>query len=194
MKNRSLPTAMLFMVLTAMTACSNKDTIESDLGIRGAPDWVNEGTQAVDDEEGRYIHGVAFAPPLNDESLQTATADGRARAEVARVVSSFISSTLNDYSASSGDAAASSIEQTVTHSTQTALNGSKIKGRWKDENTGNIYSFAEMDMQALDGAIKAAAKLSDNFKKFYASHATANFERFVEGTQVKGNQVEGTQP
>jgi hypothetical protein len=191
MMNRSLPAAMLFMALVALTACSSKETIESDMGISGAPDWVNEGTQAVDDDDGRYIQGVAFAPPLNDESLQTSTADGRARAEVARVVSSFISSTLNDYSASTGDAAASSIEQTVTSSTQTALNGSKIKGRWKDESTGNIYSFAEMDMNALDAAIKAAGKLSENFKKFYASHATANFERFVEGKQVKGNQVEG---
>lgn len=181
MLNRSLSAVIVFFILAGLAACSSRETIESDLGISGAPDWVNEGTQAVDDDDGRYIQGVAYAPPLNDESLQTSTADGRARAEVARVVSSFVESTLNDYSASTGDTAVSNIEQTVTNSTRTILNGSKIQGRWKDDDTGNIYSFAEMDMEALDDAIKVSGKLSDNFKAFFNNHSNANFERFVKG-------------
>jgi len=181
MLNRSLSAAMIFSVLAALAACSSTETIESDLGMPNAPDWVNEGTQAVGDDDGSYIQGVAYAPPLNDQSLQTATADSRARAEVARVVSSFVDSTLNDYSASTGDTAVSNIEQTVTSSTRTALNGVRIKARWKDQQTGNIYSFAEMDMDALDYAISTASKLSDSFRVFYNSRASANFERFVQG-------------
>lgn len=153
------------------------------MGMSDAPDWVNEGTQAVDDDDGRYIQGVAYAPPLNDQSLQTSTADSRARAEVARVVSSLVDSTLSDYSASTGDTAVSNIEQTVISSTRTALNGVRIKARWKDTDTGNIYSFAEMDMDALDDSIRTASKLSDNFKAFYTNQANANFERFVQGQE-----------
>ncbi|MBV1915584.1 MAG: LPP20 family lipoprotein [Pseudomonadales bacterium] len=166
-------------ILAGLVACGGSPTIESDLGVKGAPDWVNEGTQSVDSDDGRYIYGVAFAPPMNDSSLQTATADNRARAELARTVSTYVSSTLSDYSASSGNAASTSIEQNITSATQTLLNGSKIKGRWLDKHSGNIYSFAEMDMESLDDSIAAADKLSPEFKKFYSENSSANFQRFV---------------
>lgn len=168
------------IILSGLVACSSSSpTIESDLGIRGAPDWVNEGTQAVDNDDGRFIYGVAFAPPLNDASLQTATADSRARAELARIVGTYVDSTLSDYAASSGDNASASIEQQITTTTQTLLNGAKIKGHWRDKSSGNIYSFAEMDMKALDEAISTAEKLSQGFKEYYSKNASANFQRFM---------------
>lgn len=179
MKRPIYGTIMACLLSMLMACSSNSPTIESDMGIKGAPDWVNEGTQAVDNDDGRFIYGVAFAPPLNDESLQTSTADSRARAELARVVSTFVDSTLSDYAASSGDSASSSIEQNITTTTQTLLNGAKIKGHWRDSRSGNIYSFAEMDMKALDDAIATAGKLSQNFKDFYSQNAGANFKRFV---------------
>jgi hypothetical protein len=166
-----------------LAACSSSPTIESDMGISGAPDWVNEGTQAVDNDDGRFVYGVAFAPPLNDMALQTSAADTRARAEVARMVSTYIDHTISDYAASSGDTATSSIQQTLNSSTQTVLNGAKIKGHWKDDKSGNIYSFAEMDMKALDDAISTAGKLSQGFKDYYQAKANANFDRFMKETQ-----------
>ena len=178
---------LLFALFAALllAACSSSPTVESDLGIEDAPDWVNEGTQAVSDDDGRLIHGVGSAPVLNDEALQTSAADNRARAEVARIVSTFIDSTISDYSASAGaeSTAELSIEQSINATTQTALNGAKIKGRWRDPNTGTIYSFAEMDMKALGDAIAAAGKLSTSFKQFYAQKANANFDRFVKESQ-----------
>jgi len=167
------------LLLTLLIACGGAPTIESDLGIKGAPDWVNEGTQAVDNPGGRYLYGVGMAQPMNDESLQRSTADSRARAELARIVSTYVDSTLSDYAAASGDSATNSIEQLIKSSTQTVLNGAKIKGRWRDSRTGNIHSFAEMDMKTLDDAISNAAKLSENFRQYYENNATANFRRFI---------------
>jgi len=168
-----------------LAACSSNPSIESDMGIEDAPDWVNEGTQAVSDDGGRLIYGVGSAPVLNDVALQTSAADNRARAEVARIVSTFIDSTISDYSASAGadSSAQLSIEQNINATTQTALNGAKIKGRWRDPNTGTVYSFAAMDMKTLDDAVAAAGKLSDSFKRFYAQKANANFDRFVKEAQ-----------
>jgi hypothetical protein len=176
---------LAFFAAMLLAACSSSPKIESDLGIEDAPDWVNEGTQAVSDDKGRLIHGVGSAPVLNDDALQTAAADNRARAEVARVVSTFIDSTISDYSASAGvdSNAELSIEQSINATTQTALNGARIKGRWRDPNTGIIYSMAEMDMKALGDAISAANKLSTSFKQFYAQKANANFDRFVKETK-----------
>lgn len=171
---------LLLLPLILLAACSSTTKIESDLNIKGAPDWVNEGTQAVDNQKGRFVYGVAFAPPLNDESLQTSTADNRARAEVARVISVYIDSTVSDYSASSGNDASMSVEQTISGVTRTVLNGSRVKGRWRDENTGNIWSFVEMDMKALDDAIATSGKLSQGFKGYYSKNSAANFDRFVK--------------
>lgn len=181
--NRTITSFWLTLIAALLlAACSTSSNIESDLGIEDAPDWVNEGTQAVNDDDGRLIHGVGSAPALNDAALQVAAADNRARAEVARIVTTFIDSTVSDYSASAGagSRAALSIEQDITATTQTALNGARIKGRWRDPETGIVYSMAEMDMQALNDAIAAAGKLSASFKDFYARQANAGFDRFVK--------------
>ena len=181
----SFTRAICVSVLPVMLlmACSGSPKIESDLGIKGAPDWVNEGTQAVDNKNGRFIYGVASAPPLNDDALQTSTADQRARAEVARVVATYVDATLSDYSESTGEDASMSIEQTINSITQTVLNGSSVKGRWRDDNSGNIWSFVEMDMKALDDAIATSAKLSQNFKGYYSGNSGANFERFMKDAE-----------
>lgn len=183
MNQRSVYGLFIAALLLILSACGGSPTIESDLGIKGAPDWVNEGTQAVENPDGRYLYGVGFAPDMNDFALQRSTADNRARAELAKIVSTYIDATLSDYAAATGDTASSSVEQVIRSSTQTVLNGAKIKGHWRDENTGTIYSFAEMDMQSLDQAIENANKLSENFRQYYESNATANFKRFLKGSE-----------
>lgn len=180
MNQRSVYGLCIATLLALLTACGGSPTIESDLGIKGAPDWVNEGTQAVENPDGRYLYGVGFAPEMNDFALQRSTADNRARAELAKIVSTYIDATLSDYATASGDNASSSVEQVIRSSTQSVLNGAKIKGRWRDEDTGTIYSFAEMDMQSLDQAIENANKLSEDFRQYYQRKATANFERFLK--------------
>src|SRR5579872_6702290 len=69
--------SMAVVVLTAslLAACNSRTTVESNLGIKGAPDWVNKGSQALNDQSGRLIQGIASAPGMNDLSLQTSTAD-----------------------------------------------------------------------------------------------------------------------
>ena len=41
-----------------LSACAGGTTVESDLGLDHAPDWVNEGSQALNNEDGRLFHGV----------------------------------------------------------------------------------------------------------------------------------------
>ena len=105
--------SVLFLVL-ALGACSGKTIIESDMGLSDAPDWVNEGTQAVDNDDGRLIHGLGMAPPMGDISLQKATADNRARAEIARVLSTYVDTVIKDYTASTGGEADLNVERVIT--------------------------------------------------------------------------------
>ncbi|WP_370978811.1 LPP20 family lipoprotein [Agaribacterium sp. ZY112] len=174
-----------FFVVAAATltlfACSSSRTdVESDLGIKGAPDWVNEGTKAVDNDKGQLIHGIGSAPDMGDQSLQRSTADGRARAEVARVVSTIVKSSLNDYTTSTGETADMSVEREITTTTNSALNGSLIVANWKDPRTGTLYSIAELDLKKLDAAIESAKKLGNLDKTQFKQDLNANFDRFMK--------------
>ncbi len=174
---------ILLLVTTWLAACSGSTRIKSDLQIKGAPDWVNEGTQAVKNKDDRLIHGRGEAPSMGDESLQKATADNRARAEIARVLSTIMKDTLSDYTASSGGESDYSVEREISSSTQQALSGARILGHWKDSKTGIIYALAELDTKSMDKAMATANKLSDNFKQYYQKNADANFDRFIEGQE-----------
>ena len=163
-----------------LMACAGGTNIESDLGISGAPDWVNEGTQAVSDDDGRLIQGLGMAPPMGDFSLQKGTADSRARAEIARVLSSYIETTLNDYTASASGQLDVSVEREIKTQTKLALSGAKIMGHWKNDDTGDIFSFAELDMEAVDKTLETATSLSEGFQKYYSQQAASGFNRFIE--------------
>jgi len=170
---------VVFLAL-ALGACSSKTVIESDMGMSGAPDWVNEGTQAVENDDGRLIHGVGMAPAMGDVSLQKSTADSRARAEVARVLSTYIDAVSKDYTASSGGEADLNIEREIRSTTQLVLSGARILGRWKDEDTNDIYAFAELDMDAIEATLNTATSLSDAFKRYYKENTNTNFDRLME--------------
>jgi len=171
--------SILFLVL-ALGACSSKTVIESDMGLSNAPDWVNEGTQAVDNDDGRLIHGLGMAPPMGDISLQKATADNRARAEIARVLSTYVNTVIKDYTGSTGSEADLNVERVIDSTTQLALSGARILGHWKDDDSGDVYAFAELDMEAVEKSLQTAANLSAAFKDHYKNNVDANFDRFME--------------
>ena len=74
-----------------------------------------------------------------------------------------------------------------SHLHQIALSGSKILGYWKDENTGDIYAFAEFNLSAMEQLIERSDSLSTAFKDYYRNNNNANFERFVD-------EIKQTQP
>lgn len=173
-------------IAALLAACGGATNIESDLGIKGAPDWVNEGTQAVSDRNGRLIQGVGSAPELGDPSLQRSTADNRARAEIARVLSSYMDVALNDYQASSsaggaaGDVAAdASVQQQINSVSQVVLNGAKIVGRWKDEQNGTVYSFAELDLDRVQKLVESNRNMNEDLKEYLVNQGDAVFDDFA---------------
>ncbi len=174
---------LLVTVLLVATGCSSTKSstdIESDMGLEDAPAWVNNGTKTVSNEEGQLIHGVGSAPAMGDLSLQKATADTRARAEVARIMSTFIDATLADYSASNGEGFDMSVEKTIKSSTKAALSGATIIGSWRDKNSGEVYSFAELNLNTLEASISNADKVNKSFKQYSEKNLEANFERFTK--------------
>ena len=188
MKKRMLSTAVLVLLAGTLVACSSGRTkVESDLGIEDAPDWVNEGSQALNNKDGRLIHGFGSAPKMTDFSLQRSTADDRARAEVARVLSSFMNVVSQDYVATAGYGEATVDEQAISRQIEnvTKLNmaGTEIIAWWRSENDGMIYSLAELDMKRVNDIVKKANVMNEGFVKHLETRGETLFDRFIEGNE-----------
>ncbi|HUL93354.1 MAG TPA: LPP20 family lipoprotein [Burkholderiales bacterium] len=184
--SRTLAAAALAL---ALAACGGgKTVVESDLGIKGAPDWVNKGTQAVNDKDGRLFHGVGSSPSLGDEALQRSTADDRARAEVARMLSTYLDVVSSDYAASSGTGSSTSADQSVSRQikavTKQNLAGSKIIGRWKDPKTSTVYSIAELDLKQIKTTLEGANGMNDDLRRYVGRNADNIFDK-VSGEKSK---------
>jgi len=177
---------LIFKFLTAifcvaLVACSGKTIVESDLRIAGAPDWVNKGTATLNDRGGRLIHGVAMAPAMGDESLQTSTADDRARAEVARVLSTYMDVASNDYAAATNNADnAQAISRQIKSATKVVLSGARIIAHWRDKRTNNIYALAELDMKQVKDTLKTVEGLNEDMRVYLDKHGDNIFDKIKE--------------
>ncbi|MBX2857769.1 MAG: LPP20 family lipoprotein [Cellvibrionaceae bacterium] len=181
-----LPKVSLFnailCALFILSACSSNTKVESDLGLKGAPDWVNKGKQALSNKKGRYFHGSGSAPAMSDTSLQRSTADNRARAELAQIFSSYMNVLASDYGAALSDGeqtvSEQSLSRTIENTTKLNLQGAEIIARWKDPKTGVVYSLAELDMNKFKTIIHTASQMHPDFKTFVSSKADDIFDSF----------------
>ena len=179
--NKITPTLMLLSISLLIFGCSSKTVVESDLGMSGAPDWVNEGTQYLNNNEGKLFHGVGEAPIMGDVSLQKSTADNRARAELARILSSWLDVASQDYTAASGtgkDAISQqSVSREIKNLSKINLSGAKIIGRWKNKKTGTLYSIAELDMKYVKQILETVKSLNQDLKQYLTEHADNIFDK-----------------
>ena len=172
------------LIAAALTACATKTEVESDLGLSGAPDWVNEGTNTLNNRDGRLFHGVGQAPPMGDEALQIATADGRARAEVARIFSSYMDVVGQDYLSATGagkDAdAQQSVSQQIRNLTKVNLAGARIIAHWRDDKTQTIYSLAELDLKHVKQTAGAAEDMNEDLRRYVSTQGDNIFDRMEQ--------------
>lgn len=176
---------VLLLALGLITACSSRTVVESNLGVKGAPDWVNKGSQALNDQHGRLIHGIGSAPNMNDQSLQESTADDRARAEVARVLSSFMHVVSQDYSAAAGSGQDQQTQESVSRQIQNVtdqnVSGARIIARWTDPRTGTVWSLAELDMKQVKDMVANSKDMNAGFRDYFSSHADNLFDGMSQG-------------
>jgi len=172
------------LIALAISACSSTTQVESDLGLKGAPDWVNKGTHILNDKDGRLFHGVGSASPMGDMALQKSAADDRARAEVARVLSSYMDVVTSDYLSSAKAGNSSVAEEAVTRQikslTKVNLSGARIIGSWRDPKSNIIYSIAELDMKQVKSTLAGTQDMNDNLKRYIETSADNIFDRVAK--------------
>lgn len=169
------------LLAAVIAACSSTTKVESDLGIKGAPDWVNEGSNILNDKDGRLFHGVGSASAMGDMSLQKSVADDRARAEVARILSSYLDVVSNDYMSEAKAGGANVAEEAVTRQikniSKVNLAGARIIGSWRDPKTGIIYSIAELDMNHVKNTLAGVNDMNEDLRRYIETRADNIFDR-----------------
>jgi len=186
-KYKSRLRVLLVIAVAALAACAGQTRLESDLGIKGAPEWVNKGTSYVNDKDGRLFHGVGSASPMGDVTLQRATADDRARAELARILSSYLDVVSSDYqsAARSGDSKVSeeAVSRQIKNLSKVNLAGAKIIARWQDKKTSLVYAIAELDMKQVKGTVSAAQDMNADMRRYLENNADNIFDRVTKEKQ-----------
>lgn len=179
---------LLALLAIGVVGCGGgKTKVESDLGLKDVPDWVNEGTNILNDKGGRLFHGVGSAPQMGDTALQQSTADTRARAELARMLSSYLDVVGKDYQSSSSATESSAqfaVSQQINSLSQVNVSGSRIIARWKDKKTKVIYSLAEVDMKTLKQNAQLVQELNVGLRK----HLETKGDGIFDGMATKGGK------
>ena len=180
----------LAVLVAVISGCSSEPTkVESNLGIKGAPDWVNKGSNTLGSKEGRLFHGVGSASPMGDMALQKSVADDRARAEVARVLSSYLDVVSNDYTAAAksgevGDKSTGVNEEAVSrqikNTTKVNMAGARIIGSWRDPKSSAIWSIAELDMQHVKNTMAGVNDMNADLKRYIETSADNIFDRVAK--------------
>jgi hypothetical protein len=175
----------VFVLAATLAGCAGRTRLESDLRVRGAPDWVNKGTAYVDDKDGRLFHGVGSAGPVGDDALQRAIADDRARAEVARIFSSYLDVATRDYQAAGRSGESKTSEEALSrqiHSlSKVNLSGAKIVARWLDARTRIVYAIAELDVKHVKDIVAATRDMNEDLRGYLSANAENLFDRVAHG-------------
>lgn len=177
--------ALIAALAVLLPACASKTRVKSDLHISGAPDWVNKGTNILNDRNGRLFHGVGQAPEMDDQALQISTADNRARAEVARILTSYMDVVSDDFLSASGKGKDATSEQMVSQQiknlTRVNLSGAKIIAHWRHKKTNTIYALAELDMKDVKKATKTVEDMNEDLRAHIATHGENIFDKMAIG-------------
>lgn len=183
---------MLAVGLLAVAACGkDEEAVKPDQGPSShLPDWVTKGTGAFSGEKGKVFYGVGSASGIRNAALRRATADNRARSEIAKVFSTFVTRLDKDYMASTtaGDMSASSEEQHVEsvgkYFTNMELTGVQIVDHAVDVD-GTEYALAMMDLAAFQGQMEKMKELNAKVRDFVRANAEKAFDALEREEQKR---------
>ncbi|HUU39377.1 MAG TPA: LPP20 family lipoprotein [Desulfatiglandales bacterium] len=146
-------------------------------GVPAGPPWVYKGSGAFDVDKGKLFYGVGVASGIKNKALLISTADNRARAEIAKILETYVAVLAKDYMASTtaGDMSASAEEQHVEQAlktfTKTTLHGARIIDHWQDPADGSYYALCEMDLFAFKNALEEHKELDAKVRDYVRQNA-----------------------
>jgi hypothetical protein len=174
-------TSLLFIAaLSAAVGCAGGPP-PSPIAVN-APEWVNKGSGAFKDSGTPIFYGVGIAQGIRNRALSVTAADDRGRAEIAKVMNSYVSVLTKDYMASTtaGAMDKSSEEQHVTQTLKNfakfTLHGSVVVDHWKDPADGTMFSLVKLDMASVKKTLDESKELDAKMRDFVRANAEKAFD------------------
>ena len=165
--------AAAMSMLTGCPAAQKASPIASN-----APEWVNKGSGAFKDGQGGAVfYGVGIAQGIRNRALQVTAADDRGRAEIAKIMNSYVVVLTKDYMASvtAGDMSKSSEEQMVSQTMKNfakfTLHGATPIAHWKDPADGTMFSLVKLDMSSVKKSLDDSKELDSKMRDYVKANA-----------------------
>ncbi len=143
-----------------------------------APEWVNKGSGAFKDTAGAPVfYGVGIAQGIRNRALSVTAADDRGRAEIAKIMNSYVTVLTKDYMASTtaGAMDKSSEEQLVTQTMKNfakfTLHGATPIDHWKDPADGTMFALVKLDMSAVKKSLDESKELDAKVRDYVKANA-----------------------
>jgi hypothetical protein len=136
----------------------------------GPPSWTYKGSGAYNVGKRRVLYGVGKAKGIKNEALLRATADNRARAEIFKIIDTYVSIFTKDYAASTTSRKKSASFKGTTFRS-TLLLRAKIVDRWRDQKDGTQFSLCEFDLLAFKNTLDEYEELDEEVKDYFRKNA-----------------------
>jgi len=168
-------------VLTVLVASALlSPSFAAELTIKDAPQWVNTGTAYETIQGKRLFHGVGSAPVMGDDALQKATAEGRARKELQRILTTYLIDMASQYKTTAPSDTASTPEYQSTGQLtalgKPAIKEAKIVARWRDRRTGLLYTLIQLDLKDVKRIAANSNDISPDTQTFVQEYGDIVFD------------------
>jgi len=152
----------------------------------GPPNWVEEGSGALNKDDDKSIYGVGAIVGVKNEPLAWEAAENRSRAELAKTFRTYTAYLMQDYAASTtaGNFTKSTEEQNVERAVKTftavTLNGVRPVDRYKDEDTTTYYVLTKLSFKEMKEVLQQAQELDEEVREFVKKNAERVFQKLEE--------------
>lgn len=170
--------ALALAAAAGLAACSHHQASVSS----SAPDWVNKGTGAFKDSTGVSVfYGVGIFKGSQNPALARAASDDRGRAEIAKIMNSYVTVLTKDYMAAvtAGDQSKTSDEQMVSQTMKNfakfTLHGAAPVDHWKDTD-GTLYALVKLDMASVAQSLNDSKELDSKMRDYVKANADKAFD------------------
>jgi len=146
------------------------------------PGWIDKGSAFYSGDRGAAFYAVGAASNIPSASLRRIAADTAARAELARVFKTKITSLVKSYGASiSGNAdGGGDNEQTISSTTRAFtsmdVSGVEIVDHYFDASEKTLYSLAVMNAASFKRGLSEMNSLSKEIRQRIEFNAAKAFE------------------
>lgn len=177
-----LSSVLALAALSAIVGCAGTPKAAPGPVASNGPEWVNKGSGAFKDGGTSVFYGVGIAQGIRNRALSVTAADDRGRAEIAKVMNSYITVLSKDYMASTtgGDMTKSSEEQLVSQTLKNfakfTLHGAVVTDHWKDPADGTMFSLVKLDMNAVKKTLEDSKELDGKMRDYVKANAEKAFD------------------